>query len=321
MAPTNKAARLIGGKTIHSLLYKYQHSKTALFGSLAGIQYIFLDEVSMLCAQFYQLLILIKRTFQDMKFIIIGDFRQLAPVCDTWSGTDYKGSAALFSLCGGNRVQLTKCRRADDVLFNLCKDISQVDISDFPVTEKTYLNLAYRHSTRIRVNRDCQIRFLENHTEYLFIPKDDKNKKTQDVMLCVGTPIVCFKTSKKMDILNSERFTVESWSEETIVITDGDREVEFKVSQFHQYFYLAFCLTVHSSQGETFTERYTIYDWSFFHFEERARYVALSRATDIKNIQIHQVVSSQKTTKDSNAWDADWFENEMADPDFYKYNC
>ena len=326
-APTNKAARLIDGKTIHSLYFKFKHSKKALFAAVQNIEYIFIDEISMVQECFYQLFIMIKRTFPAIKFLIAGDFRQLAPVCDTWSG-DYKNSAALFSLCSGNRVQLTTCRRADSVLFDLCKNVDMVDVSAFPVIQKTYLNLAYKHSTRIRVNHECQIRFLESHSEYLFIPKSEPKKsgdkklvKTQDVMLCVGTPVIAHTTNKKMDILNSERFTVKSWSEETIVVTDGDREVECKVSQFHQFFYLAFCITVHSSQGETFNSPYTIYDWNFFHFEDKAKYVALSRSTDMKNIQIHQVVSSQKTTKDSNAWDADWFENEMADPDFYKYNC
>ena len=239
LAPTNKAARLIGGKTIHSLYYKFKHSKKALFGALQGIEYIFIDEVSMMCEMFYQLFIMIKRTFPVIKFIIIGDFRQLAPVCDTWSGTDYKNSAALFSLCKGNRFQLTKCRRSDSILFDLCKNVKMVNVSQFPVKKLTYLNLAYKHSTRIAVNHKCMERFLsETGSDYIEIPKDVKNPKTQDVKLCVGMPLIAHTTNKKMDVLSSERFVANTISEKTIVVSEGDREVEVKLANFNKNFYL-----------------------------------------------------------------------------------
>ena len=62
------------------------------------------------------------RSFSKMKFIISGDLGQLPPVKDTWNG-DYEDSIAMWLLCGGNRIQLTKCRRSDDELFELCKSV------------------------------------------------------------------------------------------------------------------------------------------------------------------------------------------------------
>ena len=77
------------------------------------VDYIFIDEVSMMVKDFYQLFMLIKRSFPEMRFIISGDFGQLPPVKDNWEGY-YENSPALNLLCGGNRIMLTKCRRADD---------------------------------------------------------------------------------------------------------------------------------------------------------------------------------------------------------------
>ena len=49
-------------------------------------------------------------------------------------------------------------------------------------------------------------------------------------------------------------------------------------------FYVAFCTTVHKSQGETYNSEYTIHE--FERFDESLKYVALSRATDVSLINI-----------------------------------
>jgi ATP-dependent exoDNAse (exonuclease V) alpha subunit len=292
-SPTNKGARLIGGETIDSVYHKFKHNKRKLFDKLKGIEYIIIDEVSMMKEMFYQLFSTIKITFPKIKFILTGDFSQFKPVKDTWDG-DYKNSPATFILCDGNRLQLNKCRRSDSELFNVYTKIQNVDIYEFPYVENTYLNLSYKHSTRIRVNHECQERFLTEHKrKSLFIPKDELNNKTQDVNLCVGMPVICHKThqkkNKKVDenlfVLNSERFKVKEIKKDVIIL-DGEREIEIHKDLFHKYFYLGFCITLHSSQGETFKGRYTIYDWDSYCFDDRAKYVGLSRGITKNNIQI-----------------------------------
>ena len=107
-------------------------------------------------------------------------------------------------------------------------------------------------------------------------------------------PIICRRTHKKKNkkkddefyVLNSEKFIVKEIKGNMITIKDDDREITFDKVLFHKYFYLGFCITLHSSQGETFTDKYTIYDWNSYCFDKRARYVGLSRATSVKNIQI-----------------------------------
>ena len=70
-------------------------------------------------------------------------------------------------------------------------------------------------------------------------------------------------------------------------IKTGDIEiVKIKTKDFHKFFYLGFCITIHASQGETYNCKYTIYDWDFYHICNKAKYVALSRGTNVSNIQI-----------------------------------
>ena len=85
-SPTNKGARIIGGQTIHSIYYKFKNNRKVLFGMLEKVEYIFIDEVSMMELEFYNLFCLIKRAFPSIKYIVAGDFGQLPPVDDKWTG-------------------------------------------------------------------------------------------------------------------------------------------------------------------------------------------------------------------------------------------
>lgn len=286
VSPTNKGARLIGGKTIDSYYYKFTKCKKGLMAVLEKIEYIFIDEVSMMKENFYTLFIMIKRALPHIKFIISGDFGQLPPVLDSWSG-DYENSVGLWSLCDSNKIKLNEFKRGDKELFLLCRDVDKIRIEDFRPKQKTYLNIAYTHNTRIRVNNECMERYIKQHNkQVIYIPKDEKNEKTQDVKLCQGMPIIAHKTNKKLDIMNSEKFTIKQIDTNKIIINNGDDDITIKTDDFHKYFYVGFCITIHASQGETFKEAYTIYDWGFVFFCNKAKYVALSRATSIQNIQI-----------------------------------
>ena len=286
-SPTNKGSRLINGNTIHSIFYKFEKCKKSLCKLLENVEYIIIDEVSMMCHDFYKLFILIKRVFSKMKFIISGDYQQLPPVKDNWNG-DYKNSPAMHQLCDGNRIQLTICKRSDDVLFNLCKNVNDIVKNDFEIKELTYKNIAYTHKTRMRINQECMTRF---HTQYNYdfinIKKDDKNPKSQDIILSKYMPILCKKTNKKLHILNSEIFKVHKiTSTHFTIINDAKEKIDIDNKDFHQFFYPGFCITVYASQGETYTEKYTIYDWHFEHFCNKAKYVAMSRSSNIDFIQI-----------------------------------
>ncbi len=83
------------------------------------LDYMFVDEVSMLTEALHKFLLMIKKVKTDFKFIISGDYNQLKPINDRISKyTDYSNSPCLFELADYNKLELTKCRRADDTLYN-----------------------------------------------------------------------------------------------------------------------------------------------------------------------------------------------------------
>ena len=106
---------MIIGETLH----RFSAKATGSYIRETDIQYIFIDEVSMMPEMFYKFFIVLGRMRPDIKFIIAGDFAQLLPVKDRIEDCNYKDSQALHELCDGNRIQLTKCRRSDATLFNM----------------------------------------------------------------------------------------------------------------------------------------------------------------------------------------------------------
>ena len=51
-------------------------------------------------------------------------------------------------------------------------------------------------------------------------------------------------------------------------------------------FHPAYCITCHKSQGQTYDHPYTIHQFDHPYFDERLKYVALSRATNIDYINM-----------------------------------
>ncbi len=78
------------------------------------LDYIFIDEVSMLGEVFYKFLMMIKKIRPDIKFIISGDYNQLKPINDRIAPkTDYANPPCSFELADYNKIQLTICRHAN----------------------------------------------------------------------------------------------------------------------------------------------------------------------------------------------------------------
>ena len=98
LAPTNKAARVIDGMTIHKFIASFK-----LESFLNGkYEYIFIDEISVVQEIFYKFFIYLQRANPKIKFIIAGDYNQLLPICDRLDDCNYQYSLALNQLCEGN---------------------------------------------------------------------------------------------------------------------------------------------------------------------------------------------------------------------------
>jgi ATP-dependent exoDNAse (exonuclease V) alpha subunit len=256
--------------------------------TLKHYEYIFIDEVSMMSEMFYKFFIVLKRMMPKIKFIIAGDFAQLLPVKDRIENCDYKNSLALHELCDGNRLELTKCRRSDAVLFNMLspENINNIKRKDFK-NKMTNRHISFTNKKRMEINKIMMDQTIRNKKiKALELPALDYDPNSQDVRLCAGMPVISRKNSKELHIFKNETFTIKEIKrkENEILVDDEGREHTVPIDEFTRMFNIAYCITVHRAQGATFDEAYTIHE--FNQYDERLRYVALSRATDINLINI-----------------------------------
>ena len=130
---------------------------------------------------------------------------------------------------------------------------------------------------------------FKGDVDYLTCGPSFYNDKTQNVMIYEGLPMVAYKNIQKEHIFNSEVFYVKSidMDHKTFTFDVGDEVKTFKADEFKNIFYPAYCVTVHVSQGCSIREKFTIHDWNNHRMNMTAKYVALSRATSINNIQIN----------------------------------
>ena len=97
-------------------------------------------------------------------------------------------------------------------------------------------------------------------------------------------PIIAKKTTDKYDIMNNETFYIKSINNEFFTIVVHQTPIQIDIKEFQDLFNVAFCMTIHKSQGQTFDHKYRIYEWE--KLNDRLKYVALSRATNKKYIHI-----------------------------------
>jgi len=258
----------------------------------------------MLSECFYKYLICLKHQRPEIKFIIVGDFEQLAPVCDRINESievgqnkrkfteyfDYKNSGALFELCDSNRIELTTCRRADHELYNLCLNVEDLDVSKFS-SKSTKVNLSFTNKKRMEVNKhymDENEKEKANKTKALIIPKHKYDPNSQEMKLFVNTPLIARKTSKNLNIMNNQMGKITKINtqakEITVKMDDLADVLLIKFDEFNLLFYVAYCLTIFKCQGETYNHNYTIHQWSMLN--SREKYVALSRGTKKRFINI-----------------------------------
>jgi ATP-dependent exoDNAse (exonuclease V) alpha subunit len=102
--------------------------------------------------------------------------------------------------------------------------------------------------------------------------------------------VIARKNDRDLDLCNSESFTVTKINvkEELLEMTEegGDRVLHIPFDDFQKLFYVAWCITLHKSQGCTFDHEYTIHEMDHPRFDARAKYVALSRSTTLEYIKV-----------------------------------
>lgn len=292
LTPTNISALLINGTTLDKFIQRYVHKSD----DDDGIEWIIIDEISMVKEVFYQMLLNLKFRRPSLKFIICGEFFQLPPVNDKVNKNPrstriYEYSRALFELVDGNKLTLTKCRRSNDTLYNLNEQIKcgvDVNINRFLKNDKTYKNLCYTNEKRKMVNIECMNRFMNEHKyrRKCNIEKLSYDNNSQDYTLVEGMPLIARINRSSLNIYNNETFICNRIENDNIVVVNclTNKCIDIPKRQFNKLFHLAFCITIHKSQGATYHEKYTIHEWNKSYYT--LRYVAMSRATNIENIII-----------------------------------
>ena len=110
MATTHAAAELLGGETVHHYFQIDRKGKYDQQGALLKakkLYYVIIDEIGLAQANLYEILHFIKCN-SKVKFILLGDYRQLGPVKDT---NDYSNATVLKELVDGKIQRLKKNHR------------------------------------------------------------------------------------------------------------------------------------------------------------------------------------------------------------------
>ena len=75
-----------------------------------------------------------------------------------------------------------------------------------------------------------------------------------------------------------------------ITISNEFKRIKFDAVEnnaFQRCFSVAYCTTIHSSEGLSIGENYVIHQWNNANFDQRLKYVFLSRARSYEIIHIY----------------------------------
>jgi hypothetical protein len=225
------------------------------------------------------------------KFILSGDYGQLPAVEEKIY--DVEASDVFAELCDGQKMELTKNWRAmNDPEFALFVDDLIKVREGKPINYGNYgakecrRSLAWTNKTRKTINTMWMMREAQSKEHFLI----EKYK------VFVGLPIIANETrtiknkeKEEFEIKNNEEFTVTAVNNKKISISNDRIAFTIEHKEF-KYFDLAYCITVHKSQGSTYDFEYTIYEYS--RFDKKLLYTAMSRSTQKGNINFNKFGAS-----------------------------
>ena len=307
LALTNKAARNIDGMTLHKALNI--NSKTETLSKMTNVysackinnQHILvIDEISMISADIWTRLMILKKRRPDLIFILLGDHRQCPPV-ENGKVMNYFEHPYVKFLVNGNVCELTTPKRYDMELWNWLEDfyvkdiigdnIKKVNINVHDILNSK--NICYFNETREKINDMC-MQYMIKQNEHVFIPMPDhatheKYDKLQNIWLYEGLPLMAIVANANLDIINSDEFIVTSFDIDAQIIELMDEQGEFleiTFEQLHQYFVVNYAITTHKSQGATFTDRINLFNWDTLSLHKKLGYTAVSRGKTCTQIYI-----------------------------------
>jgi hypothetical protein len=314
MSFTNKASRGIMGTTIHKTFHITSAGTIPrkTMNGLKKYKYFVIDEIGMISEELWKYLMLLKKTNPRAIFILLGDWRQLPPIDEGRTApSDIFNHPVVKFLCNNNKIELTEKQRYDQELWDFLEKGCDEGVWEGLAEEEvscddiyTSKSICFLNRTRVDINKRCMNYFKSQIDDYLFLdykPKqierkigetitmvDDPKDRRQPVYLYDGLPVMCWKNTTELGIVNSEEFMVSWCDEEKIVLSrdEGGDDVEIDTTDFHDYFLANYASTAHKSQGATYKGKVILWDFDRMKEDRKLCYTACSRATALKNIVV-----------------------------------
>lgn len=251
--------------------------------NLRNIYALVIDEFSMIPMHFLSKLIKIKKQYPALEFMILGDEKQLPPVItDGAKCYKYTNTFVMKYLCKFNYVQARykpEYSRYDQATYDILTEFVEKQqlsdkLKDKALKPGLMQNLCYYKKTAERVNEECRQLFIKNNPNAVKITND----------FYVGMKVISNENNPILDIYNSETFEIVNYNKPNISIKSDltGETTQVSILSFKRKFNLAYCITIHRSQGSTLEGEYNIYDISSLTFE--LMYVAMSRCRNIDNV-------------------------------------
>ncbi|MCP3864183.1 MAG: AAA family ATPase, partial [Aestuariibacter sp.] len=200
-----------------------------------------------------------------MRFLLSGDVHQFAPLGNTFRGAAVPEDALLRSnllhtMAGGNRVELTECRRSDTSLFEYYASLIPGGLRfELPLVEcvrqaKTAFafrglprwSLCISHAKRVRINREVNERLAPQDAVRLVVSgRAARGNAAQTMLLWPG--IVLIGCTQSGRVRNGCLYEVEHVDGESVKLCGVDAALTHE--QASKTLRLSFAQTYASCQG------------------------------------------------------------------------
>jgi hypothetical protein len=287
VSKTHVASNRAGGVTADHWVRRY------VINGSPSCDVLWIDEISQLDVGLW--LQLSKLTFTKMQFLLSGDFNQFSPIGNSFRGSiiaddAFEHSGLLHTLAGGNRLELTECRRSDALLFDFYSSLisggSRVDLSLAAAVQAakdllTYdgpaeHNLVISHQKRIKINREINQRLAPADAVHLEVTgRAARGNAAQTMLVWPGIVLLGCVVASRCGIQNGVLYKVVDVTDETLSLEGG---VVLTHDQAKKWLRLSYAQTYASCQGSEFDGPLRLHDCSHKFFSAKHLFVGLSRA-------------------------------------------
>jgi hypothetical protein len=217
----------------------------------------------------------------------------------------HMGSDCLKFICDYQKVNMTVNKRFDENLREAADKWylrKQLDESMFGNSQDVKRFLCYTNRKRQQLNTLLMAKH-KNPKRFLELPcalKMNKagvtvvDQESQAMVISPGMPVICRMNCNKDGLAKNNESIVRNFNKKTkkILITHSKKiegKEEFSYLEFTEYFNPSYAITIHKSQGETYTDPYCIAELDLIKRCREGRellYVALTRAREIGLINL-----------------------------------